>query len=77
LAPGYRGLEERTMSVPAPRRRRMSPYEITSAWGICFDIVLGELLSRGLPEEKAKEIAAYIAASLAKEIEIGDQSRKH
>jgi hypothetical protein len=55
----------------------MSPYEITSAWGICFDIVLGELLSRGLPEEKAKEIAAYIAASLAKEIEIGDQSRKH
>lgn len=65
------------MSVPAPRRRRMSPHEITAAWGFCFDVVLSELLTRGLPEEKAKEIAAYIAASLAKEIEVGDQSRKH
>lgn len=65
------------MSVPAPRRKRFTPAEITSAWGFCYEIVLDELMSRGLGEEKAKEIAAYVAATLVRETEIGDQSRRN
>jgi hypothetical protein len=65
------------MSVPAPRRKRFTPAEITSAWGFCYEIVLDELISRGLTEEKAKEIAAYVAATLVRETEIGDQSRRN
>jgi hypothetical protein len=65
------------MSVPAPRRKRFTPSEITSAWGFCYEIVLDELISRGLAEEKAKEIAAYVAATLVRETEIGDQSRRN
>jgi hypothetical protein len=65
------------MSVPAPRRKRFTPAEITSAWGFCYEIVLEELISRGLTEEKAKEIAAYVAATLVRETEIGDQSRRN
>jgi len=65
------------MSVPAPRRKRFTPAEITSAWGFCYEIVPDELISRGLTEEKAKEIAAYVAATLVRETEIGDQSRRN
>jgi hypothetical protein len=65
------------MSVPAPRRKRFTPAEITSAWGFCYEVVLDELISRGLAEEKAKEIAAYVAATLVRETEIGDQSRRN
>ncbi len=65
------------MSVPAPRRKRFTPAEITSAWGFCFDMVLEELINRGLHPDKAKEVAAYVAATLVRETEVGNQSRDH
>ena len=63
------------MSVPAPRKRKQSPQEITMSWGIAFDAVREELIRKGVDDNKASEIAAHVAAELAKESEIGNKPR--
>jgi hypothetical protein len=63
------------MSVPAPRKRKPSPQEIVSLWHLAFESVRQELLSYGVDGNKAAEIAAHVAALLARETEYGDKSR--
>jgi hypothetical protein len=65
------------MSVPSPRRRKPSPQQITAAWGIAFEAVRDELIRRGIEDNKASEIAAQVAAELAKESDLGNQPRNN
>lgn len=63
------------MSVPAPKRRKPTPQELVSAWHIAFEAVRQELLEYGIDGNKAAELAAHVAALLAKETDSGDKSR--
>ena len=45
------------------------------AWSVAFDAVRAELLEYGIDGNKAAEIAAHVAALLAKETENGDKPR--
>jgi|APGre2960657404_1045060.scaffolds.fasta_scaffold579179_2 hypothetical protein len=47
------------------------------SWGIAFDAVREELIRRGVDDNKASEIAAQVAAELAKESEIGNKPRNN
>jgi hypothetical protein len=63
------------MSVPAPRKKKPSPQEIVSLWNLAFEAVRQELLTYGVDGNRAAEIAAQVAALLARETEYGDKSR--
>jgi hypothetical protein len=65
------------MSVSPPRKRKPSPQEITASWGYAFEAVRDELIRRGIDDNRASEIAAHVAAELAKESDIGNQPRNN
>lgn len=68
---------QRSMSVPSPRKKKPTPQQITASWGIAFDAVRDELIRRGVEDNKASEIAAQVAAELAKESDLGNQPRNN
>lgn len=51
--------------------------EMVSAWSVMYETIRMELVERGLASDEAAKTAAYVAATLAKEIEIGNDTRKH
>ena len=51
--------------------------EMVSAWSVMYETIRMELVERGLAPDEAAKTAAYVAATLAKEIEIGNDTRKH
>lgn len=64
------------MSIPKPPQRKPGPLEIASTWQAIYSAVLAELSSNGaLTKERAVEVAAYVAATLAKEAKHGNSPR--
>ena len=63
--------------MPPSKKRGASPMEMVSAWSVMYETIRMELVERGLAPDEAAKTAAYVAATLAKEIEIGNDTRKH
>ena len=63
--------------MPPSRKRSATPMEIVAAWAQIYHTIFSELIDRKLPEEEAAKTAAYVAATLVKEIEVGNDTRKH
>lgn len=65
------------MSIPKPPSRKPHASEIAATWKLLFDSVREELIAAGAEQVRATEIAAYVAATLAKESRHGNQPRDH
>ena len=63
------------MSIPRPSPRKPLPAELAANWQAIFDAVRIELIEKQLPEDRATEVAAYVAATLAKEARYGYSPR--
>ena len=63
------------MSIPKAAPRKPMPAELAAGWQAIFDAVRVELIEKHLPEDRATEVAAYVAATLAKEARYGYSPR--
>ena len=65
------------MSLPPKPKRRISPMDIVSGWAQIYETIRSELQDRGVEQPEAAKVAAYVAASLVKEIDLGNNTRDH
>lgn len=65
------------MSLPARPKKRISPLEIVAGWSQIYETIRSELQDRGVEQQEAAKVAAYVAASLVKEIDLGNNTREH
>jgi hypothetical protein len=65
------------MSLPPKPKRRVGPLEIVSGWSQIYETIRAELQDRGVEQQEAAKVAAYVAASLVKEIDLGNNTREH
>jgi len=51
--------------------------DIVSGWAQIYETIRSELQDRGVEQPEAAKVAAYVAASLVKEIDLGNNPREH
>jgi hypothetical protein len=51
--------------------------DIVSGWAQIYETIRSELQDRGVEQPEAAKVAAYVAASLVKEIDLGNNTREH
>ena len=68
---------KRPMSLPPKPKRRIGPLEIVSGWAQIYETIRAELQAQGVEQSEAAKVAAYVAASLVKEADLGNHTREH